>query len=180
MKHNGNAFTLIELLVVLAILGILATMVLVLINPREQMSRANDAARISSVNQLGHQVQAYFTTKEGLYPDPVTWDQDLVSTNDLGSFPSGVEYFASNGITNCTTNERPTGKPNYCYSYDPVSDSYGAIIFTKLEAQNQRSKCSVTGELPYFVYSTSDGRGGILCRSSDPSPWEAGTVNYLP
>lgn len=174
-----KGFTLIELLVVMGILGVMAVIVLVLINPKEQMSRANDSGRISSLIQLGHQIQTYFVTKEGIYPDESTWDSDLVATNDLGSFPSGIAYIPSNGVTSCSTNQRPLVESNYCYALDSSGLGYGAIVFTKLESQSERSKCTNPGEFPYFAYSTVDGRGGIICLSSDPTPWEAGTVNYL-
>lgn len=179
VKPN-KAFTLIELLIVMAILGVMAVIVLVAINPTEQISKAQDTGRISSVNQLGHQIQAYYTSMEGLYPDPDTWDQDLVNTNSLGSFPPGAEYIISNGVTNCSVNPRPSVYPNYCYSFDNLNSTYGAIVFSKLESLGQRSKCTVVGEFPYFVYSTVDGRGGVICASSDPSPWSPGSVSYLP
>jgi len=173
-----RAFTLIELLIVLAIMSIMAVIVLMLINPTELISRSHDAGRVSAVNQLGHQVQAYYTTKEGLYPDPSSWDSDLVITNEIGSFPPGIDYIVSNGVTECTTNLRPLTLGTYCYDLDTTGNS-GAIIYTKLEAKNKRSKCNTAGEFPYFVYSTADGRGGLLCQASDPSPWAPGSVTYV-
>src|SRR3989338_8632046 len=113
-----GGFTLIELLVVMAILGILGVIVLLLINPTEQIARANDTGRVHAVNQLGHQVQAYFTIREGIYPDPLSWDTDLVETNQLGSFPPGISYNSSYGVTNCQTNQRPSSDPTFCYDLD--------------------------------------------------------------
>lgn len=179
MLIEKRGFTLIELLIVMAILGVLAIIALVAINPTEQLSRANDTGRISSVNQIGHQIQAYYTTKEGLYPDPSSWDVDLVDANQLGSFPSGIDYKVNNGVVPCSTNERPLINPNYCYSYDSLNDNYGALVFVKLESLKNRSKCTNPGEFPYFVYSTAEGRAGVICASSDPIPWESGSQSYL-
>lgn len=178
MSIYRSGFTLIELLVVMAILSILAVIVLVAINPVEQLSKARDAGRISAINQIGHQIQAYFASKEGVYPNVLTWSSDLVDTNQLGTFPQGISYNVSNGVTNCETNQRPVADPTYCYDLDSVNGN-GALVFTKLESKNYRSKCTVSGENPYFAYSSADGRGGVVCLSADPAPWVPGSQNYL-
>ena len=58
-KNYLKGFTLIELLIVIAILGVLAVVVLVAINPVQQLARTRDAGRKSSVAQIGHAVAAY-------------------------------------------------------------------------------------------------------------------------
>jgi len=49
MKNLTKAFTLIELLVVIAILGILATLVVLAINPAEAQRKGRDATRLSDM-----------------------------------------------------------------------------------------------------------------------------------
>src|SRR3989339_424359 len=49
MKKNFKGFTLIELLVVIAILGILATLVVLAINPAEAQRKSRDATRVSDL-----------------------------------------------------------------------------------------------------------------------------------
>jgi len=65
-KHLSFGFTLIELLVVIAILGVLAGAILVAINPLEQLARGRDAGRKSTVDELGHATQAYYTAQNAL------------------------------------------------------------------------------------------------------------------
>jgi len=56
-------FTLIELLIVLAILGVLAVVVLIAINPTQQLAKGRDTGRKSSVTQLGRELASYFTAR---------------------------------------------------------------------------------------------------------------------
>lgn len=172
-----SAFTLIELLVVMAILGVLATVLLIAINPVEQLAKTRDTGRISSVTQLGRAVTSFYTTRIEAYPDPNLWNQEIVSAGELPIFPAGIVYGAY-GITNCQANVQPAVDPTYCYSLDESGSGFGAIVFSKLESKTQTSKCTSVGDA-YFVFSTADGRGGMICSSDDPSPWEAGSVSYL-
>ncbi len=64
-----KGFTLIELLIVMAILGVLAVVVLVAINPVQQLARTRDAGRKSGVTQMGHALEAFYTSQGAEYPD---------------------------------------------------------------------------------------------------------------
>ena len=62
-----EGFTLIELLVVIPILGILATGLMVMINPLARIQQAQDAQRINDLNELQHALQLYYQDY-GHYP----------------------------------------------------------------------------------------------------------------
>lgn len=176
LKIGNEGFTLIELLIVIAILGILAVIVFIAIDPTEKQAQARDTGRISSVVQLGRALQAYYTSSDGVYPDVSTWAQDLVDKGELSIFPSGIAYSA-NDVTNCTTYVQPEADRTYCYDEDQANGN-GALVFAKAEANSHTSKCTTPGEDAYFVFSTTDGRGGTICSASDPAPWASGTMTY--
>jgi prepilin-type N-terminal cleavage/methylation domain-containing protein len=178
IKYKTNlAFTLIELLIVISILGILAVVVLVLINPAERFAQTRDTGRISSVAQLGRAINQYFIVHDETYPQPSTWSQDLTGTGDIKNFPSGVEYVI-NSVTPCTTNASPSGQETFCYDLDTSINNLGGVVFAKLESGRQVSRCSLIGDT-YVIYSTADGKTGIICSNGEPSPWEAGSMVYL-
>src|SRR4030065_277237 len=87
---SQKAFTLIELLVVIAILGILAAVLLVGVNPLEQLARGRDTSRKSVVAQLGHAMESYVTNTAsgtgGALAYPVwgtTWQTSLQTSNEV-------------------------------------------------------------------------------------------------
>ena len=63
-KKKG--FTLIEILVVIGIIALLATIVLIAINPARQFAQARDTQRVSNLNTLLNGVGQYIADNKGL------------------------------------------------------------------------------------------------------------------
>lgn len=70
VNHRHCGFTLIELLIVIGIIGTLASITIVAINPNKQLLAAKDVTRISMVKQLQNALSQYLI--------------------DSGSFPTGI------------------------------------------------------------------------------------------
>jgi len=157
----------------MAILGVLAVVVLVAINPAEQLARARDSGRISAVAQLGHAVQAYFTAQNAVFPAELTWTADLVDTGELSTFPGSIDYAVAFTHGACTGN----AVSNFCYGLDATN---GGLVYTRLEAGQHTTKCGASGNGDtYAVFSSGDGRGGVVCSvGAEPSPWAPGTGIY--
>lgn len=64
---NGAGFTLIELLVVMAVLGVMASAILYIIDPIGQIQKANDSKRKSDLEQLQRTLEVYYNDN-GSYP----------------------------------------------------------------------------------------------------------------
>ena len=62
MNHSVKGFTLIELLIVIAILAILATAVVLVLNPAQILAQARDAQRISDLGSVKSAIALYMTT----------------------------------------------------------------------------------------------------------------------
>jgi prepilin-type N-terminal cleavage/methylation domain-containing protein len=170
----NKGFTLIELLIVMAILGVLAVVVLVAINPVQQLARTRDAGRKSTVTQLGHALEAYYTSHGGSYLTTASnctgagtaWVQCLVDAGELSTVPAAITYSVS-GITACDAasgGNDPGEQNDICYDHDGFATE--ALAVARLESESESSKCS-SGD-PWFVWATGQGRGGLVCDTSQP------------
>jgi prepilin-type N-terminal cleavage/methylation domain-containing protein len=171
---NNKGFTLIELLIVMAILGVLAVVVLVAINPVQQLARTRDAGRKSGVAQIGRSLEAYYTSHGGSYVvSGTTWIQDLVDAGEISTVPSAIANTLS--PYTCTTEQS-----GWCYiASGPAAAPTAGLVYAALESDSEISKCDA-GTGAWFVWSTVDGRGGLVCttnHSTEPTfsatgqPW---------
>lgn len=191
MRSRG--FTLIELLIVIAVLGILAVIVLIAVNPAEQLRRGRDADRISTVTSLGRAVQAYYTVNGG-YPNSVSYnwmglllassggsgDLKLPITNPDYS-PAITEPCNGNGAR---SQNPPNGVTNqfgygYCYFADPPGGSGVAktkgMVYVMLESDLYNKRCIVSGTQyrAWVVWYSDFAKTGLWCTppgSTNPEP----------
>ncbi len=87
IRRNEKGFTLVELLIVVAIIGILAGVVLIAINPGETLRKSRDATRLSDLDSVARALNL------ALAEETVT----LVATSGGSSSLSGATPTAVNG-----------------------------------------------------------------------------------
>lgn len=95
-----RGFTLIELLIVMAIIGILAAVVLVGIDPVDKINAANDTKVQRDINALANAMESYAAINNGTY---ATTQAQLVTNGDLKAqltAPAGyTAYTLVGGVT---------------------------------------------------------------------------------
>lgn len=156
----ASGFTLIELLVVIAVMGVLATVVLVTVDPAEQFNRAEDSSRVQTVNTLGKAFEQYYVAKQ-IMPTPAIWMTNLVNAGELKQTP------AATGTT-CTGNMLPS-TTGYCYG----TSGTNAVVYVALESKSESSVCTTAGlGTRYFIYDSSTGKTCKVCG--------AATATYVP
>jgi prepilin-type N-terminal cleavage/methylation domain-containing protein len=174
-KQLRKGFTLIELLVVIAVIGVLATIVLLAVNPAEQLARGRDTARISAITQVGRALQGYYTVQNpAAYPTVgTTWMTTLVTSGDLKTTPTNPTY--SGTVTSC--NAAGTQAQNgYCYN----TGANETIVFARLESSLYTGKCSGT-TVPFWVFSASNAKACGVCTANattDPAVAAAVTCSF--
>jgi prepilin-type N-terminal cleavage/methylation domain-containing protein len=155
MNTIKKGFTLIELLIVIAILGVLAVVVLVAINPVQQLARTRDSGRMSSVTQIGHAFEAYMASHNGEYPTTL---QDLIDTGDLSAVPG----YVNNTLTADCTGGTPAGGENgWCYTVTGTDSAFA--VWAALEGNANMDLCGAGDTTVYAVYSSNTGKTCIAC-----------------
>lgn len=93
-KKLSSGFTLIELLIVIAVIGVLAAGVLVVVDPIDKIAAANDAKVQNDISGMGRATEAYATVHLGFYPATLA---QLVTAGELKQVPvapSGYSAYA--------------------------------------------------------------------------------------
>lgn len=178
---NKSGFTLIELLIVIAVIGVLAAVILVAIDPVEQLNRTRDAGVVSSVGQLGRAMQAYSTgqTTDSSFPDSSatynvngtawtnsTWQTQLMNAGEIKStitnpYSNAQWCTALSGTFN-------SAQSGFCYVHYSASS---ALIWAVVQSKSSFSKagCTVGSQVPVAIWDGTLGRAGLGCASGSGS-----------
>ncbi|MDQ3014551.1 MAG: type II secretion system GspH family protein [bacterium] len=66
-RKNNRGFTLIEILIVISLIAILATVVLVAINPGRQFAQARNSQRLSNINSILNAINQNMADNKGIF-----------------------------------------------------------------------------------------------------------------
>ena len=142
-RSARRGFTLIELLLVIGIIAILASIVIVAINPTKQLGQARDAQRRSGVNTILNAVYQYAVDNNGNLPG------NLSGT----ALTAGTAYHICRLNAGCTVNGAATAY-NTVAVIDILTGSYLTAIPQDPRIANTGS-ASIAG---YMISKDSSGR----------------------
>ncbi len=135
LQSRRSGFTLIELLLVIGIIAILASIVIVAINPTKQLGDARNAQRRSDVNTILNAVYQYAIDNNGNLPTGIATDSANAEEICLSSIDS----------TTCEAYVSPA------VSLNVLTGSY--LVSVPADPQS----ASGTGT-NYWIYQDSNGR----------------------
>jgi prepilin-type N-terminal cleavage/methylation domain-containing protein len=105
MKHqNKKAFTLVEILLVVAIIGILAAIVILAVNPARQLALTRNAQRRVDVNTILNAVYQFAIDNRGNLPAQITTTQTEICLTGTGT--ASATCGALIDLEGLTNNER--------------------------------------------------------------------------
>lgn len=138
---NLRGFTLIELLVTIAIIGVLAGVVLVAINPATRLAEARDAGYKNDVGQVATAMEAYYVRQTPVaYPANVA---ALVTAGDLKRAPGTVVIVG--------------GGTGTASAYSPLDADVTA-------------GCSGATPVAFWCYRTDTGVSAVVCKAAAGTP----------
>ena len=136
MKKTTCGFTLVELLVVLAILGILATTLIVAVNPARQFAKARDTQRESDLYGILSAVYQYSSEHSGAWPD-------TDGNPETSNFP---------------TSETCMGTGGGCFNLAGAGDSGDTIVPVYLAVLPKDPKTGDDGNTQYTIFVDANNR----------------------
>jgi prepilin-type N-terminal cleavage/methylation domain-containing protein len=140
---TGAGFTLVELLVVIGVVGVLASVLLTVLNPIEQFRKARDSERRDTLKQLKNILEQYY--------------------NDNGAYPStgGVWYSSETGdlAVNGSLNDGNWIPGLVSKGYIPKlpKDPRGGASTIAIPGYYSANACSASGWKRAYLYRSSNG-----------------------
>lgn len=150
-NKQKSGFTLIELLVVIGIIGILAAIVLVAVNPGRQFAQARDAQRRADLLGITNSIYQFAAEHNGNLPDTNT-------DPNINSFPStstcigtggGCFNLGAAGEIEAAVGQQELVVPTYIAAIpmDPSTGSAANTHYSVYRDVNGRLVATAAGEL---------------------------------
>lgn len=154
IKSEIKGFTLVELLVVMGIIAVIASGLVIAINPFDKVARANDAKVQNDISQISVALAAFVASNNGYYPCTVVAGCSVVTQTS-----GGLQALVDNGDLPMVP-EPPSGYTPYVYNVDSADAPIQAVVYTDLKA----NKYNAT---PYWKWCSFTAKAGPTANAAD-------------
>lgn len=149
MRNIKKGFTLIELLVVIGIIGILAAVVLVAVNPGRQFAQARDTQRRSDLLTITNAIYQFAAEHDGNLPDTDGAD----ATSNFPSTPTCIGTIAT-----CATNTTCAGAAGFDLANATDEAGLEVIVPTYVADLPVDPSGGTAADSGYCISVSADGR----------------------
>jgi type IV pilus assembly protein PilA len=165
MRSSKKGFTLIELLIVIGILGILAAIILVAVDPAKRLKQARNARRYAEVNALLNAILNYTVDNRGTLPSAIS----SATAVQLGTSATLCDREAAIGCD--ALNRQGILTPKACadLSADPqFVDAYIASIPIDPKGSDATGTALTAARTGYYLMRSTNGRITVgSCNAED-------------
>ncbi len=174
----AKGFTLLELLIVIAILAILATAVVLVLNPAQYLAQSRDTQRMNDLDTVKNAINLYLATATSVSWTPVT-SCDLSAVASCTNPPTGWTIGSAStstaingtGWINVPFNALPNGSPLSKLPLDPVNGISGGVTYYYGYKSSASQTFKLVGKLESSKYSPLMSTDG----GTDNNWYEVGT-----
>lgn len=131
---NKRGFTLIEILLVIGIIAVLATVVIVALDPAKRFEDARNSRRLSDIQSILSAVQQYIVDNKGSLPTRLDVAEKQISTSGSGCAISGECDVSGGG--DCIDLSSELAKYLKSIPYDPQNGSNEATHYSVVADAN--------------------------------------------
>ena len=121
ISNFQDGFTLLELLIVIALIGVLASALVLAINPNTQLERARDSQRKSDLRNIQTALELYYEDNKS-YPTTISFGQPV------------LPYMAKA--------PQDPRSPTYTYRYEQELSGQGYQLYAVLERCKSSTSCN--------------------------------------
>lgn len=158
LKRASKGFTLIELLIVIGIIGILAAIVLVAVDPAKRLKQSRNARRFAETNAILNAILNYTVDYKGTLPSALasaTANHAFIIGSWGGALPNGSTTFCPSSVTGATFDATSTIN----LAADPaLVSNYIAEIPVDPRGVNEAGDVYDSQVTGYYVIRSTNGR----------------------
>lgn len=134
LKSLFSGFTLVELIVIIGVVTVLATSLIVVLNPSEQIKKTNDTKRKRDLAQIQRALEVYYQDY-GRYPASINGQLTRKVNGVDTASPWGQSWSPYMDVVP----DDPNGNKDYMYVVSDDNQSYG--IYASLDRNNDSQAC---------------------------------------
>jgi len=155
LKSGAKGFTLIELLIVIGILGILAAIILVAVDPAKRLKQARNARRYAEANSILNAILNYTVDYKGTLPSAIASATGAGEAFVIGSSGSVLDTVCPASVTGTTNAATSTVDLAADAAF---VDSYISEMPIDPRGVNENGDTYSSSATGYYILKTANGR----------------------